>query len=271
MAICGVAWTLITPLQVGFSILSLNSALVGLVFFCTLVVYNVARSDVFGQSADDKSNKGYGGFVTRSDAFTIVLIVFGVTGILANLFYLHVENLWPLAIAGILVLAYYGPFPGYTSWRLRNSGMLKNLVIGIVWALVTVLLPLTVMEVDWQQLDVLLLGCERVLLIFTIMLPFDLTDVDSDRKEGVVTLPYYWGTSKTKSVIAVLTFILAGMLIFHYDGMMLWMQLISLAYILFLTPFLKKNRLNIHFLVFWDGAIFLQGALIIANLLWQLG
>lgn len=270
MAVCGIVWTMVTPLQTGFSILGVNGALLGLVFFGVLLIYNAARSAIFGQSLEGYTGKGQSGWAARKTLIIVILLVFSVTGIIGNLFYLEVKNLWPLGIAGLLVLAYYGPFSKKVKWRLRNSGMLKNLVIGIVWALVTVLLPLTVMEVDWQQFDVLLLGIERTIFIFTIMLPFDLTDVDEDRKAGIETLPYYWGIRKTKFVIFLLTFALAGIVILHYDGMMLVTQLLSLVYILMLIPFLKKNRGDIHFLAFWDGAIFLQGAFILGSVLWQL-
>src|SRR5690606_8884320 len=63
--------------------------------------------------------------------------------------------------------------------NLRNIGGLKVYVIALVWAGVTVLLP--VMDISGVfTSDVLIIAIQRFLLVMLLMLPFEIRDLQYD-------------------------------------------------------------------------------------------
>jgi 4-hydroxybenzoate polyprenyltransferase len=132
-------------------------------------------------------------------------------------------------------------------------GVTKNLVIGVVWALVTALLPVTLAGATaWTSAD-----------LWLLMLPFDVEDVDRDAEEGVRTIPRRQGLTFTRWLIGVLLAALAALQLIHYQGYLLGGQLLVSAYIGILLWLLQPRRSDLHFLGFWDGAIALQALLML--------
>lgn len=167
---------------------------------------------------------------------------------------------WMLTgMAGILVAGYYlsALVPGQKG--LRHFGWLKNLVIGLVWAGLTVLPPLILY--GYEDMGVWLF-VERTFFIYLLMIPFDIKDIDADQKTGVKTIPAQLGIPKSKGLIIALMVLLAVLYGRHYQGMLLIAHLLPLAYLAVLLPLLHPGRSSLHFLVFWDGAIFLEGILV---------
>ncbi len=268
MALCAIAWsfsTLVYTLD-DFSFLNERSfyPLFIVVFSGVLFVYNLARSSIFTeQRKTGIQNHDQEHWVKGHPEFTKFLVILGLLGMVVPLFWLPLVDLWPLAIAGFLVLLYYWPLSVGVNFKLRRSGILKNIVIGVVWALITVLFPATVMDISGDNQDIYLLMAERFLFIFTIMLPFDLTDVDADQQQGVQTLPFYWGTKRTKVNIGLMTLLLAIIMMLNYSWPILAFQMMCLVYILILLISLNQERSDLYFLSLWDGAIFLQAIMVI--------
>ena len=108
-------------------------------------------------------------------------------------FYTQLALLLPAALS----LAYVLPFIGQSKKRLRDLNFIKIALIALVWAYVTVLLPL----IEWEvalRFEHLLIYSERCLFIFAITLPFDIRDWAIDKKQGVLTIPAIIGVFKTK-------------------------------------------------------------------------
>ena len=262
MALCGVVWTASTPYQLPIKSFVPQPALWVFVFGGILAVYNAARAPIV-HYYHSQTIRFYEQWMNQHRKALIITTVMGIILSLASLWWLPPLSLWPAAIAGLLVLLYYIPSNYGLIPGLRHFGLMKNGVIGLVWALITVLLPLTVAQQPFLNKEVLLLLVERLLFIFTIMLPFDLTDVDADQKVGVKTLPYFWGEAFTKKMIGGLLLVLAALMLLAYGGSLFFIQLGILAYLAVLLSQLHQKRSSLHFLIFWDGAIFLQGGLIL--------
>lgn len=92
------------------------------------------------------------------------------------------------APAGVWMLYY---FAGERS--LRRVQILKPVSIAFVWAWVTVLLPLPMME--WPAAVMIFFG--RSLFIFALALAYDLSDLHHDRQHRFLTQVQYWGPRKT--------------------------------------------------------------------------
>ena len=80
---------------------------------------------------------------------------------------------------------------------LRNISSLKIVVIALVWAGVTVLLPLLNADIFNFEKNQILLFIQRFLFVITITLPFDIRDLEFDTK-NLQTIPQKIGVKKTK-------------------------------------------------------------------------
>ena len=263
MAACAALWTAATYHQLSQLTADPVFRLSALTFCGTFVLYNLAR---FPYRPVAAGTTGHDRKYWLSYYRITVLVL---TGVAAIAFFLLLAQLpllplWPLGLAGLLVGAYYAPLFQRGPFGLRMFGVTKNLVIGVVWALVTALLPVTLAGATaWTSADLWLLLIERTLFIYLLMLPFDVEDVDRDAEEGVRTIPRRQGLTFTRWLIGVLLAALAALQLIHYQGYLLGGQLLVSAYIGILLWLLQPRRSDLHFLGFWDGAIALQAVLML--------
>ncbi|MCF8256520.1 MAG: UbiA family prenyltransferase [Flavobacteriales bacterium] len=121
-------------------------------------------------------------------------------------FMLH-SSAWLLLmpLVGIAVLYVLPVLKGV---KLREVGVWKIFLIATVWAAVTVVLPATQMEMRPETSEVIWLFSERWLFIFAITVPFDMRDLATDAKKGVMTLPSLlgWKQALALSLVALSVF-----------------------------------------------------------------
>ncbi|MDY0781113.1 hypothetical protein [Tenacibaculum sp. IB213877] len=103
--------------------------------------------------------------------------------------------LWFLPF-GLLTLFYAIPFLNGLSKNLRNIASLKILVIALVWAGTTVLVPIINAE---KLIDskVILHFIQRLLFVIVLTLPFDIRDLQFDKKD-LQTIPQLIGIERAK-------------------------------------------------------------------------
>jgi 4-hydroxybenzoate polyprenyltransferase len=99
-------------------------------------------------------------------------------------------------VPGMVALLY--PLPLYRGRRLRDVPFLKVFLIAATWAWITVALPTLLRGVALPTVWPMLL--DRACFILALTLPFDIRDADSDRAQGVATLPTRWGIIPTQLV-----------------------------------------------------------------------
>lgn len=261
MALCAGLWTASAYAHLGLLPSEPSWALLGLVSGGTLLLYNIARYPL-SKPGDNTTQDNLEIWFNTNQLTVAGLLILGAVGVLQGLIILPINNLWPLAPAGILVLLYYAPLFSQRAFGLRTFGTIKNLIIGLVWAMVTLWVPFTVEQsaVTWNQ-NLLGLMAERTLFIYILMLPFDLVDVDRDASEGVITIPRRYGVRFTKHLIIILLILLALLQIGIYPGFLMVAHLLSTTYVGTLLIFFRSDRSDMHFLGFWDGAIAAQAAL----------
>lgn len=81
--------------------------------------------------------------------------------------------------------------------RLRDLHFIKIFLIAIVWACITVLLP--ILEANARiDISTTLIFLERCLFVFAITLPFDIRDLQIDAHTSVKTIPSELGIDRTK-------------------------------------------------------------------------
>ena len=96
----------------------------------------------------------------------------------------------------VLTVLYAIPFIPNKLVTLRNVSGLKVYVIALVWAGVTVFIPL--INADYFiNMDVVLLGIQRFMFVLVLMLPFEIRDLKFDNTK-LSTIPQLLGVKKTK-------------------------------------------------------------------------
>lgn len=98
----------------------------------------------------------------------------------------------------LLTLLYAVPFLSGFQKNLRNISHLKIIVVALVWAGFTVLLPLFDYGKTFSS-DVYLMAVQRFLLVVVLMLPFEIRDLQFDAI-SLQTIPQKIGVERTKKL-----------------------------------------------------------------------
>ncbi len=241
------------------------------VFFSTLLIYNY-RKLLFAKLdlKEPFTNRAKWVFANR---LSIAIICFSsVLGIIISMFSLSKRTLLFLLPLFVISVLYATPFSRNmdSMKRLRQLPFLKIFLVAGVWSAVTVLFP--IIENDFQNLfstPVIFSFCARVVFIFSITLPFDIRDIEVDKKNGIKTFPVVFGEKKSVqlSIASMLLFILlqlVGVYFHYFDARAtgvgyLLSGIISLFFIAQSSA--KKNE---YFVAFWiEGLMLLQFILLL--------
>jgi 4-hydroxybenzoate polyprenyltransferase len=268
IAFCAVAMTAQTLYVFDINIKT-SPALLGLVFFSTLVIYALHR--LVSLSKVDKSLE-----VERFNVIGTykqhiqVYAGLGIVGGAVCFFFLNRPTQYALVIPALLSLGYVIPFMGNKKLRLRDVHFIKIFLIAIVWAYVTVLLPFLEhdLTIGLRELAILL---ERVLFIFVITLPFDLRDWEIDKKNHVRTIPATIGVKNTLRlaffVLLIWMFLLAQIYTIPI-ALGLLISGVSTGVFVYYSP---RQKHDYYFTALMDGTMILQYGLVLLCDLWVVG
>lgn len=262
IAFCAVAMTAQTLYIYDIDIKT-SPALLGLVFFSTLVIYALHR--LVSLSKVDKS--------LEVERFNVIgtykrhIQIYAGLGILGGgicFFLLNRPTQYALIIPALLSLGYVIPFMGNKKLRLRDVHFIKIFLIAIVWSYVTVLLPFLEYEITIgiRELGILL---ERILFIFVITLPFDLRDWEIDKKNQVRTIPATIGVKNTLRLAAFMLIIWALLIFQLYTfpiALGLLVSGISTGILVYYSP---KQEHDYYFTALMDGTMILQYGLVVLS------
>lgn len=196
----------------------------------------------------------------------LFLIIAGLLCIITGVFSLSLKQLVLLSIAGIVTLLYSLPLlPFRGRKRLKDFGVLKIMVLVVMWTLVTVWLPAGQVVYSHPGFGLIFIG--RFIFLFALCLLFDIRDTHIDASESISTIPILMGIKKTYilayTLIAV--FILLAMIYYarvpaagHFHAMLL-----SGVSTLIIIKYSKKNAFDMAFLVCVDGMMLLQALLVV--------
>jgi len=121
------------------------------------------------------------------------------------LFKLPFQVIFLALFSGILTVLYALPiFPKRRNLRAING--LKIYVIALVWCLITVFLPVVNADLP-LDFAVIILGIQRFLFVFVLILPFEIRDLKYD-DDALGTIPRRIGVKNTKYLGFVILFII---------------------------------------------------------------
>jgi hypothetical protein len=167
--------------------------------------------------------------------------------------FLSYETYAGLIVLGVLIALYALPlFPA--ARNLRSLGVLKVIIVGLVWTGATFVLPL--LETSYPvSPDVYIEGVQRFLVILVLMIPFEIRDLRSDYPE-LKTLPQRFGVFQTR-IIGGSMAILFYAVTFLKDAVTAieWISKGLLLLVLLLLMVVTPEKQTNYFASFWVEAV----------------
>lgn len=211
-------------------------------FFGTVVGYNFVKYDAITRLNRTEIKKELKGIV-----FLSFISLFAC-------FYFFTQLSWMSKVSAFaffgLTLLYTLPFfPN--KQNARNWKGVKIYIVGITWVGVTVILPLVEAEISFSM-DVFLMAVQRFLLIFSMVLVFDIVDVKQDDIH-LQTVPQKIGVEPTKKLgYALLLLLLISEFFFtnHHHFLPLFFKLLVCGTIAIFLLFANENRSR-YYASFW--------------------
>ena len=205
VSVCAAALTWLTYFE---QALPVQFTVVCFVFFSTLIIYNMNMISGLKALRVKGTDSHRHHWCINNEKTLKAFTVIGIIGASICFVNLNVDSwvaLIPFVLAAVL---YVVPLIGKrgSGTRLREFGLNKIFTIAIVWAAVTVVLPL----VNAQGVSMLydlsfwLNFFARAIFIFAITLPFDIRDLKNDKKINVQTIPMVFGIGTTIRMSMVL-------------------------------------------------------------------
>jgi 4-hydroxybenzoate polyprenyltransferase len=265
-----IATYLILPLTANLAIVMLN-------FFGTLLIYNLQSLVYIAKPLQHETEAKE--WQRHHKRFIWFLIFLSFLWLPALIKVFSTKIILMYALAAILAIFYYIPF-----LNLRRIPLLKNILLGLVWALVCVMIPIVQSEAQILPLIlnsekiiglpilVLLYYCFSFFLITFISFWFDHRDISVDLSNGSKT---FVNQSSDKNflkylvLVAALTLSALFVLFTEY-----WILTVGLfVYIFYLIILLRKKKLSFLAYGYWgDGLlIYYMVLLYIQTLLVELG
>lgn len=239
------AYALVSMTMYFFNI-SENFEVKAFAFFGTIVGYNFVKYDALA-----RLNK------IRIKKELRLIMVLSLFSALAS-FYYFLKLQWITKSLGVLffllVLLYTLPF--FPNKRnARNWKGIKIYIVSLCWVGVTVLLPLINAKIGFT-LDVLLISIQRFILIFVLVLIFEIIDINTDDPH-LQTVPQQIGVEKTKllgygllTVLLLLEFLYEA----NQDYIPLAFKFIVSGSIALFLYFANENRSR-YYASFWVESI----------------
>lgn len=154
-----------------------------------------------------------------------------------------------LALA-VLTVFYAIPVFSKQKSNLRNVSGIKVYLIALVWAGVTVFVP--IINADYSvNADVIILGVQRFLYVLILMLPFEIRDLKYDAL-NLSTIPQKLGVKKTKNLGVLLLvgfFVLEFLKKETHGNTILALLIITILTAIFVR--LSKIDQNKYYCSFW--------------------
>ena len=167
-----------------------SNDLLAFVFFGTITGYNFVK---YAEVIRTRFKELWGYLKVVQIVSLLALIYFA--------FQLSFETL--LVTGGFAMLTFFYAIPFLKNKNLRNFTGLKISIVAVVWAGVTVLVPIVNEGFDLVPItigiEVWISFIQRFLFVFVLTLPFEIRDLQSDEL-ALGTLPQRVGIRKTKTI-----------------------------------------------------------------------
>lgn len=235
-----------------------------IVFFATLFEYNLHRLFTLIYSKEALTYPKHQWLRNNLKLFYVIMTISSIGFGIAVYFAKPrvIEGLAPLAL---LTLFYSVPFIRFKNrlFKLRDIPLIKTLLIALIWALSTVMLPVWQSGAEIPTHQLILTFTERFLFIFAITIPFDIRDMDTDQNSGLKTFPLLIGEQASWRLALFCMALSAGPILMNYwhsPWFLLAMMVSTAVGFWILRSESIRNLRHYHYGVL-DGSMILQSLL----------
>lgn len=199
----------------------------------------------------------------------IVFIWTGAAGALVSLFFLQLPHFLGMGVIALVTLVYSLPLlPFRKRRRIKDYGLLKILVLSLVWTLITVWLPYITSGRPFTAAFWMVFA-RRFIFMFILCLAFDIRDVETDRREAIHTLPVMLGERYCYRLIHILLVVFLALSVVYFrmagDFLQFNAMLISALATYFVIEYSRRNNSDMVYLAGIDGMMLLQALLVAAG------
>ena len=244
------------------------------VFFATLATYNFQRLVRYNINRIGSSKSHI--WIGANYKFIVFLTIFSIlVSIIIFILGLKLNLLFVLLPVGIISVWYVIDLRilGLKIPSLRVIPYIKIILISIVWSIVTAIF--TILNNGQVSailnLDVILIFLQRMFFVFAITLPFDIRDMEYDKKRDLKTIPLFFGIEKAKIIAQGALLGFSGLVILQYvTGSKLEPEeaialVVSAAVSSFIIYKTHENQKEYFYSFIMDGTMILQFLLVLAT------
>lgn len=232
-------------ITVVFLNISPNTHLSLYVFFATIACYNFIKYGVEAEKYILVANKYHK---------NIQVFSFACLGIaIYHAYFLNLQTWMAIGVLFILTGLYALPILPM-GIKLRSQGLIKIILVGIIWAGTTVVLPFLIINepISW---DLIVEVIQRFVLVIVLLLPFEIRDLDYDSPE-LHTFPQRYGVGNTKIFGAFLTILYFSLTFLKDDLSTIEATCSGILFLgLGLLMFITRRNQSRYFASFWVEAI----------------
>lgn len=225
--------------------ISADEAMANFAFFGTIVGYNFVKYDALARAQKKQMRKEL--------KIIIVFTVFSLAGVAYYFFQLQLMT--QIVSVGVLALTLLYTLPFFPNRRnARNWAGVKIYIVALCWVGVTLVLPLVNADV-FLGLDFYLKCMQRFLLVFVLILIFEILDLANDDPH-LHTVPQQIGVRKTKIVglLLLLPFYFLEFLKTNFLEEQLKVNLVLVLTLSFFLIFANEKRSS-YYTSFWVESI----------------
>lgn len=218
-------------------------------FFGTIVGYNFVKFDALARANKNKIRSQLKG-ITIFSFLSLLVVVY---------YYFKLQNTTKIVATLFLVLTILYTLPFFPNTKNgRNWAGLKIYIVAFCWVGVTVVLPILNSEISFQN-SFYIIALQRFLLIFTLILIFEIIDLKTDDPH-LKTVPQQIGVKNTKILGYILLMIFSGFGFFNsnFNFQFLELQLLLnffIAIISALFLFFSNENRSKYYTLFWVESI----------------
>ncbi|UKJ07383.1 UbiA family prenyltransferase [Solitalea lacus] len=265
VALCAVAQGLLTYL---FIDRDPSLAIIAILFLSTFFIYNIRIVLSYHKIVKNKNAYTSNRMKCVSSHVNTIRLLTYLSAILIIPFAIFINNksILALSIAAMLAFVYSLPVLKNRHGGLRQIPGAKTVIISLIWASSTVLVPILDSNIHLPIFNISVLFIKRFLLVFCLAIIFDIRDIETDRYSHLKTIANQLGPIKAKRLCYLLLIIHIG-LITMYDlpvGINIFLSLLAflsiVAYLIYKSYPVKSD----YFYLFWvDGMFVLQYLLVL--------
>jgi 4-hydroxybenzoate polyprenyltransferase len=239
-----------------------------LVFTCPLLQYMVHfRFFTKRKPINDRQQ-----FFADHKNFLWVQFALGAILFSVSFFIVGFSIIIPLAVLGLFAAAYsFFLLKPRQHGLFRYSGLFKILTLTVTWAGVTGVLPVVASQQNTADAHFLFHFAMRWLMMLAICLPFDVRDVERDKRNGTITIPAIIGKKNAFTVCYISILLNIFLVILSvFCGWNTWPVAIANGIaniVMMLSIWYSSRHLNHEFSWFLLDANFIIHALIVAAIL----